>query len=187
MKRLYVSLTTDKSIEKAIEKLEEYKRELHAKTEEFVSRLIEAGIDTAESNCGQYAGMIVFKKHVFTFDDGVDGVLIATDGAKIVREWMRNGSVVSAEVSPLLMAEFGSGWLANVMSSRDYRSNALGVGQGTFPGQTHAFDKDGWWWKTPDGETHHSIGEAPTYPMYSALMAMLFEVDRIGKEVFGNG
>jgi hypothetical protein len=187
MKRLYVSLSNQKSLEKAIRELKEYKRTLHEKTEQFVARLIDVGIDTAESNCGQYAGLIVFKKHLFTFEDGVDGVIVATDGSKIVREWMRDGSVVSAEVSPLLMAEFGSGWLANVMSTQDYRSNTLGVGQGTFPGQTHAFDKDGWWWQTPDGERHHSIGEAPTYPMYSAMLAMQFEVDRIGREVFGNG
>ena len=182
------SLTTKGSIDKLIRELEQYKNDLPKKCAEFVSRLLDIGVDTAQDNSGQYAGLIVFQKHVFTFSDGCDGLLVATDGSKIVRKWMRDGHEVSAEISPLLMAEFGSGWLAKVMQTKDYRSNTLNVGQGTFPGQTHAFDKDGWWWKeSPKGETFHSYGEAPTYPMYSAMVSMIFEVDKVGKEVFGYG
>lgn len=179
MKRIYLSLTKKGSFDDAIKALEDYKNEIHDKSEKFVNRLLEIGVDTAESNCGQYLGMIVFQKHLLTFDDEVDGVLVATDGTKLIREWKRKGRIVSAEISPLLMAEFGSGWLAKVLDDVE------GVGQGTFPDQTHAFDPHGWWWTTPDGEKHHSIGETPTYPMHSAMLAMLFEVDRVGKEVFG--
>lgn len=178
MKRIYVSLTTEGSIEKAIKALEEYKSDILEKTEVLVERLMDVGIESGIANSGDYAGMIVFKKEIIAGIDGVEGILIATDGQKIIREWKYRGGLKQAEVSPLLMAEFGSGWLAKVLD------NVEGVGQGTFPGQTHAFDSQGWWWETPDGEKHHSYGEAPTYPVHSALFAMMFEVDRIAKGVF---
>lgn len=183
-KRIYVSLTTEGSIDKAIKALEAYKQSLIEKTEELVEKLLNVGVETGQANNGQYAGMILFKKEIIPGSDGVEGLLIATDGKKIVREWKYKGGLKQAIVSPLLMAEFGSGWLSKVLSTGDYRDNGLGVGQGTFPGQVHAFDKDGWWWETPDGVKHHSYGEAPTYPVNSALFAMMFEVDRIAKEVF---
>lgn len=177
-RRIRISLTTSGSIEKGIKELEAYKLWLRERMVVFKQKLIEHGIDTAESNCGEYKGMIVFKPK--DVDEDVSW-LIAFDGEKIVREWKYKGGTKTAVVSPLLMAEFGSGWLAKVLSNID------GVGQGTFPGQKHAFDPHGWWWTTPDGERHHSIGEAPTFPMYAASMAMLFDADKIAREVFKRG
>lgn len=178
MKKLHISLTTKGSIDKAIKALEDYKKDIVTKTERLVAELLEVGVETGIANSGEYAGMIVFKKEIVAGSDGVNGLLIATDGQKIIREWKYKGGIKQAVVSPMLMAEFGSGWLAKVLD------NVEGVGQGTFPDQQHAFDPQGWWWETPDGEKHHSYGEAPTYPVHSALFAMMFEVDRIAKEVF---
>lgn len=183
--RLYVSVFKKNTIDKTVKALEDYKKDLIRKTKDFMSRLMDVGIQSGIANSGDYKGMIVFQKDIRMNEGNVEGLLIATDGQKIIREWKYGNGIRQAEVSPLLMAEFGSGWLAHVMSTGDYRSNALGVGQGTFPGQTHAFDKDGWWWETPDGEKHHSIGEAPTYPVYSAVSAMMYEVDQIAREVYG--
>lgn len=185
MKSIRCSLTKKGSLERAIKELEAYKNSLNQKAEELVNRLIEVGIQTAKDNSGQYAGMIKFTKQLNPTVDGCDGILIATDGQKIVKEWYaskKNGlehkNVRSYEVSPLLLAEFGSGWLANVLD------DVSGVGQGTMPDQKHAFDPDGWYWYDDKGEKHHSIGEAPTYPMHSASMAILFEIDKIAREVF---
>jgi len=178
-KRIDISLTRKGDIDKAIRELHEYQKDLNWRLGEFFKRLMDVGIQTAQDNSGQYRRYIRFEKQISVSNDGAEGILIATDGVKIIREWIYNGGIKTAEVSPLLMAEFGSGWLSKVLD------NVGGVGQGTFPGETHAFEKDGWWWTTPDGEKHHSIGEAPTFPMHSALIAMEFEVDRIAKEVFG--
>ena len=87
MKRINLSISKKGSIERAIKKLENYKKNLNQKTEEFVSRLMELGIKTAKANSGEYAGMIVFKKELNQSVNGCDGVLIATDGKKIIREW----------------------------------------------------------------------------------------------------
>lgn len=178
MKHIRVNALNSASIQKSIDYLNKYKDTLNDKCQTFVERLLERGIRTAQANSGEYGGMIKFEKKLNPSDYGCDGVLVATDGQKLIREWMRGGNVVSAEVSPLLMAEFGSGWLAKVLDPVE------GVGQGTFPDQTHAFDPHGWWWETPDGEKHHSYGEAPTYPMHAASIAILIDADTVARKVF---
>lgn len=190
MRKINLSLTTPGSLDKAIQALMDYKREIEEKSHKLVENLLEIGIVAARANCGKYAGKILFAKE---FESMNAGVLIATDGEKIISEWWRGEELVSAEVSPLLMAEFGSGWFSEVLFPE---VNGL-VGQGTFPGQTHAFDEGGWYWRTTDEEAlangefkttlHHSMGENPTHPMHNALVAMLSEIDKIAKEVFKNG
>lgn len=183
MKRINISITTKGSLNKAIEQLEQYKKSLVAKTELFVSKLLDIGINTAKDNSGAYEQYISFYKEIDSNEFGCTGLLIAADSKKIISQWYRGGQLVSAEVSPLLMSEFGSGWLAKV-----YFPAVEGeVGQGTFPDQRHAFDPNGWSWTDENGVKHHSIGEQPTHPMYSALMAMIYQVNAIAKEVFGNG
>ena len=105
--------------------------------------------------------------------------MIATDGQKVIRRWYYKGSIKSEEVSPLLMSEFGSGWLAEVLY------DIQGVGQGTFPHQKHAFDEEGWNWTTPDGVTHHSMGEPPQPTMFSAIVEMQNSIEEVAREVFG--
>lgn len=184
MKRVYLSLTKKGSIEQTIKALEAYKDEIHLKTEEFVYRLAECGITTAQANTGEYRGMIVFRNETQKTEDGVVGKIIATDGQKLIREWYTKKNKEKAEhrfyeVSPLLLAEFGSGWLSDVIW------NVAGVGQGTMPNSYgHAMDENGWYWYDEDGVKHHSIGETPSYPMLSALNKMQFEINRIGREVF---
>lgn len=186
--RKYLSLTTAGSFEKLIDALEDYRIELREKTEEFVNRLLEVGIETASENTGEYGGMILFRREISPTIDGCDGLLIATDGRKIVRTWYASKrdaelkrKARSYEVSPLLLAEFGSGWLASVLD------NVEGVGQGTMPNSYgHAFE-DHWAWYDENANKQVSSGETPTFPMHSAMIAMLFEVDSIGKEVFGDG
>ena len=76
------------------------------------------------------------------------------------------------------MIEFGSGFKAN--NPKDIP----GVGQGTFPNQTHAFDKEGWYWVDLDGKLNHSYGISPEMPMYKASLEVIKEVRTVVKEVF---
>ena len=163
-----------------IKALEKYKSSLTAKCQEFVSRLIDEGISVAKGVTNEYTPYIKFEKQLEPNEAGCTGLMIATDGQKIVRRWYYKRGIREEEVSPLLMAEFGSGWLAKVPYE------IVGVGQGTFPGQKHAFDKDGWSWTTLDGVTHHSRGEAPQPVMYEAIVEMQNKINEIGTEVFGN-
>lgn len=172
----------DKSIWKAIHELEDYRNSLAYKTETFVRELLKEGIRVAQENVGGYGKYIQFYK------EGKGGIrtvgyLIAED-KKITTTWDYKGEKRTATVSPLLMAEFGSGKLAEVLFA------ISGVGQGTFPGQTHAFDEGGWnykeWQDDHKGAWHHSVGSAPTHPMYKADMEMIQKVDEIAREVFRN-
>lgn len=176
MKTIRINLNNGRSILSAINEIRNYREDLKRKCERFVKELAEVGIKTGEANTGEYGKLIVFKKEVNPTATGCKGVMYATSSPlKVV--WGKNGER-SAEISPLLMAEFGSGWEAKVLD------NVSGVGQGTFPGQTHAFDPDGWWWTDTEGNTHHSMGQRPTFPVHSAMLAMRFEMERIAREVF---
>ena len=87
----------------------------------------------------------------------------------------------TAVLSPILLAEFGSASYAEVLFDVE------GVGQGTFPGQTHAFE-DSWWYKEWDengkGEWKRGFGVTPTHPMYHAEMKMYEQVYNIARKVF---
>lgn len=178
MKKLVVKLDA-KSINKAIKELENYRLSLRAKSELLVSRLIDEGIKVAYEHVGgRYFGYVEFTKEIEGDGLEVVGMLIGKDAKPYISTWKVKGGEKTVEVSGLYMSEFGSGWLANVIW------NVEGVGQGTFPGQKHAFQPQGWWWTDVDGVKHHSKGEEPHYPMYFADMTMLSEIDMIAREVF---
>lgn len=166
------------SISELDEWLEEYKNNLATKTQTLVDRLLEVGIQVANMNTGEYAGCIIFSRHVDLGEDTCVGVLVAEDKQKILRTWKYRDSVKGYEVSPLLLAEFGSGFLSEVLD------DVAGVGQGTMPQQIHAFDEEGWHWVDEAGKYHHSIGEKPTHPMHSAMVQIMSDINRIAKEVF---
>ena len=180
MKVLKIKLDSQ-SIADAVDELEKYKASLETKTAEFVSRLIDCGISMAQEKVGKGFGKyITFSKKVDGGKKAI-GFLIAKD-SPIIAEWIiddDSGETKTAEVSPLLMAEFGSGWLAEVLF------DVAGVGQGTFPGQTHAFDPNGWNYKSAeDGRWYRSKGVAPTHPMHGADIEMINEIETVAREVF---
>lgn len=171
-----------KDLSHAIRTLKRYKSSLEEKNEIFVRKLLDEGIHVAY----QYAGG--FRNHIEFYKEGKGGIrsvsfLIAKD-KPITVEWDYFGEKKTAQVNMLLMAEFGSGRLAEVLF------DISGVGQGTFPGQTHASDPKGWKYKEWDsnhkGKWHWSEGVRPTHPMYHADMEMIKTVDRIAREVFGD-
>ena len=171
-----INLNDAKSIQKAINNVRAYRKEFREKCRLFVEKLADVGIKTGKANTGQYGSLITFDKEITPTADGYKGVMFATsDPLEVV--WGRYGQH-SAEISPLLMAEFGSGWKAKVLD------DVPGVGQGTFPGQTHAFDPHGWWYTDTDGVKHHSMGQEPTFPVHSAMVAMIMEMERVAQEVF---
>lgn len=158
--------------------LEDYKKHLARKAELFIAELANVGIQVAKSNAGGFGKYIIFSMRTEPKIDGCKVIFYARDSASIISEWKTKDGIKTAEVSPLLMAEFGSGFKAeNPMGIED-------VGQGTFPNQKHAFDSGGWYWIDTNDVLHHSSGIAPTQPMYKASKAIRLNVQRIAKEVF---
>lgn len=158
-----------------------YEKNIQKKCREYVTRLANIGIEVAEANKGRFSNHIAFKVEYEDDRYGCTAIIYGTDVDKLISTWQTLDGTKQAEVSPILMAEFGSGFKAQ------NPNNVEGYGQGTFPDQTHAFDEDGWSWKDVDGNWHHSKGIEPTMPMYKAGLEIKSNIKKIGKEIFGNG
>jgi len=173
--------------EKARRQIERYKRTIELRNIDFIKALADVGIDVAEQNMGKYQGYVKFSSR----RQGNEITIYAEDITTITRVW-RGGS--TDQVSPIMMAEFGSGWKAEVLVEEN-----PGAGQGTFPGQKHANNPMGWTWKddnptdengmggirTGNGYVHTSYGETPTHPIHNAMMEMLEQIGTIARSVFG--
>lgn len=173
-------LKTDLSvsgINNLINEIENYKRELNAKCEYFTQRLAARGIAVAKQYASQngYGNYLVFYHETDGSPElGYKTVLVASQTGFIRKEWQTQDGIREVDVSPLLMAEYGSG------------NFAVAGHQGTFPDQTHAFES-AWHWKDLDGVWHSSSGTHPTQPVYHAWKEMAEVIFDVAKEVFGNG
>ena len=182
--KVSLNIFSESSIRKAQEQIKEYKDDLIAKCELFVEKLAEVGIMVAEQNTGQFGNYIAFQTELDPDKYGCKAVVVATNTGLIKSEWIINssGDTRTADVSPILMAEFGSGLRADDSYGKRQK---VPMGTGTFPEQTHAEDPDGWWYQTLDGVWHHSYGVSPTYPMMRASAAMTDRIRMVAKQVFG--
>jgi hypothetical protein len=177
---------SESDIKRAISELEAYRDSIPSKCAKFAERLAEEGIRVAEQNLGEYGPYITFTLDVNQDKYGAKAVMSGVSQS-VFRFWLgADGMTRAAEINPLLMAEFGSGWEASDAAGKPNASRAVaqGMGQGTFPGQIHAKDPDGWWYKDLQGEWHHTYGEEPTMPMFMALLEMVSRVNEIAEEVF---
>lgn len=156
------------SINDAINELKAYKKELINKNEIFVRRLAELGIKVIDMKVQQSLG---------DSDDAKSSVYVDSVGKITSAELHLTGSDV-------LFIEFGAGIYYNTPGQHPLEDK-FGMGVGTYPGQTHAFD-DYWFYTDEQGNTGQiSYGTQATMPMYSASIEMYQEVTRIAREVFG--
>lgn len=178
-KTISMNCLSQSSIQNAIKQLRAYQDSLTYKCQMVAQKLDEKGIEVAKNNVGNFGHYILFSKKTESVKFGCQEIIFAEDLKKIISQWKtKDGEIHKAEVSPLLMVEFGSGFKAN--NPKDIP----GVGQGTFPNQTHAFDKEGWYWVDLDGKLNHSYGISPEMPMYKASLEIIREVEKAVKEVF---
>lgn len=178
-KRIFKTELSVAGIEKLKQDLLNYKNNtLPNLMQKLAMALAQQGIMIAEQNVGGFGKYITFSLETTPYKDGCKALMLATEKDKIISSWQTKDGIKTAEVSPLLMAEFGSGWGAeNPMKIQ-------GVGQGTFPNQTHAFDKEGWYWIDLDGNLNYSKGINAKMPMYKASQYIITNVAKIAKEVF---
>jgi hypothetical protein len=180
MAKKVISMTlSEKSIQNAIKQLRDYQNSLEYKCSLLAQKLADRGIEVARNNTGNFGHYITFEKKVIPEKNGCTAIIVAKDIAKIISQWKTADGIKSAEVSPLLMVEFGSGYKAK------NPKNVQGVGQGTFPNQTHAFDDEGWYWVDLDGNLNHSYGIEPKMPMFNASIEIQNDINSVVKEVFG--
>lgn len=178
-KKITMNLSSS-SIQAAIKELKAYQNDLNRKCEELCRRLTEEGILIAQAHIGSsgFGKYIHLGSEITPKQAGCKAILYMNDSSKIVSQWQTLEGVKSAEVSPTLMLEFGSGLKA------ENPVGIPGVGTGTFPGGTHGEDSGGWYYMDLNGEWHHSTGISPKMPMYYAGKELREKVVAVAKEVF---
>lgn len=177
-KKISINIMSNKSIQNAVKEVENYAYSLTDKCNELVKKLLEIGVKTAEmkikdSPLGKYVSV---STDISAEEMGTKGVLISIGEIK--------KSEGFAPFSTLLAIEFGAGIHYNPIPNPN--ADKLGYGVGTFPGQLHAFQDDGWmYWDEDEQKWKHSYGVKATMPMYNASIEMMERLVTVAKEVFG--
>lgn len=179
MKVLKMNLSVS-SVQSCIKELKAYQNDLNRKCEELCFRLCAEGMPIARAYIGEsgFGRYIRLSSEITPEKAGCKAIIIMEDTTKIKSEWQTKEGVRSAEVSPMLMLEFGSGLKA------ENPANIPGVGTGTFPGGKHG-NEQGWYYMDLEGNWHHSTGVSPKMPMYHTAKELREKVVAIAKEVFG--
>ena len=151
------------SIDAAIKKLEDYRHDLDRKAGLLCERLADMGAMYAEWNFSGvlYAGDIDYSITVNRIDDMHYSVL--ANGQSVL--FMEFGAGIHYGGGHPLEAEFG-------------------MGPGTYPGQTHALDPNGWRFKQ-NGRWIHTLGNPAGMPMFNAAKDLEKEITKVAREVFG--
>lgn len=165
----------ESDIQKAIKEVDMYWKTLETKTKVFCGKLADLGFEVAKANISQspIGAHIKLNLRYKQLQTKIKAILVAT------------GDICNTDygqVSMLAMIEFGSGIHFNPTDNPKARE--FGMGIGTFPNQTHAFDTNGWYYMDDSGEWHHSYGIKATMPMYSASHEMIKNIRSIAREVF---
>lgn len=164
-------------IEALKRQLLQYKDDLPMKCEKLVSRLLQSGVDVAntsisESPLGKY---VTVSTNISSDKMGCNGILLA------------KGTVKQSEgyepFSILLAIEFGAGIHFNP-TPNPLISSEFPYGVGTFPGQTHAYQDMWWYWDEGNQEWRPTHGVKATMPMYKASAEMKNKILGIAKEIF---
>lgn len=171
-----------REVQNAIKELWQYQSDLNRKCEELCRRLTAEGMLIAQAHIGSsgFGKYIHLGSEITPQQAGCKAILYMEDTTKIKSEWQTLEGVQSAEVSPSLMIEFGSGLKA------ENPAGIAGVGTGTFPGQTHAENPSGWWYMDLNNVWHHSTGVSPKMPMYFAGKELREKVVAIAREIFNS-
>ena len=155
----------------------QYKDALPTKCEKLVSRLLESGLSVANARVGEspLGKYVTVTTNISSEKMGCKGILLAKGAVK-----EQDGY---APFSILLAIEFGAGIHYNPTPNPN--ADKFGLGVGTFPGQVHAFQSEGWmYWDEKAQEWRHTYGVKATMPLYNADIEIIQNVIRIAKEVF---
>lgn len=167
MKRT-IRLDTDE-INGLVEELNDYAENIKTLCKMFCWRLADIGIKVVNSTYGSGMGDSS-KDHRCEFQLDEDGNVI-------------KGKLIVTGVD-CLYVEFGAGIYFNNGNTHP-KAHELGYGVGTYPGQTHAYDPMGWYYRDSDGTLRHSLGTEATMPVYKASLEMISKIEEVAREVFG--
>lgn len=161
-----------KSIQNAITKLKTYQRTLDRKSRQICEELSKIGA----TECRAIVSSIPSEQ-----DLGSLSVKVERSGSKGVYS-----ATITLAGKQVLFVEFSAGitFGSTTFPSIPGQSYGEGMGVGTYPGQTHAFDPEGWWYRDEDGESQHTYGNKAYMPMYYTDMAIRREILNVARKVF---
>jgi hypothetical protein len=168
MRKIKVELSPN-GIESAVKQFTAYTAQISAKNRLFVDRLASIGIPIVEAKIRASRGDS--EKGTSTYIELLDEG-DTTSTARLV-----------VENKDILFIEFGSGIRYNNSKMKNEKAAELGYGVGSYPGQTHAFSKNGWFYED-HGVKIHSYGTEATMPMQSAVDEIVMQIREIAREVF---
>lgn len=162
----------EKSIDSAIKQLEAYEKKLKRAVDYIGNGLSQIGYTVAIG---------VMSGHIWSGE--------TIESLEVVKE-SENKYILRAASKAILFFEFGAGVRYGGGHPLD---SELGMGPGTYPGQTHADDPNGWWFPTDDPRLivrtdkkgqgwAHSYGNQPYMPFFRADMAIRAHILRLAKE-----
>lgn len=169
-----MTITTQISgLDDAIDLLEKIANNLESYASEIVRRLAEMGYDVAYQ---------IMSGHIYS------GETISS--LSVVENDATHFTLMASSVA-LLFFEFGAG----VNGGGHPQAGQFGFGPGTYPGQTHALDPNGWYYPTDDPALivaytkdgqglGHSYGNPPHMPFYNASQKMKQDLITVAREVF---
>lgn len=163
-----------KSIQAAIDQLHAYSKKLENAGAEIAKRLADIGYDVAYG---------IMQGHVFSGE---------TAESLTVQKESENKYILYAASQAILFFEFGAG--ATHADRKHPWNEDFGFGPGTYPGNGHWDDPEGWWFPTDDPRLiirtdkngqgwGHSYGNRPHMPFYLADKAIKENLLRVTKEV----
>lgn len=172
MKRINISLTTKGSLDKAIEYLEQYKESLKTKSDIFLEKLMMLGVPVIDERIASAKG---------------DSDRSHYTHIKLRSFGDYSEAILTVEGKSILFIEFGAGIHFNteVGTSPHPKGEELGYTIGSYGYGQGA--KDFWFYTADTGESVKSYGTEATMPMHEAEMEIIRNIEKVAKEVFGNG
>lgn len=181
-----INVLSQKSINNAIKKLEEYKDSLSYKCEEFVRQLAEVGIPIIDNRMN--------KARFTVADTSEDGTPVYKGANTTHYTNIRINSygdyseaILSVQGEDLLFIEFGAGVYYNGQagSSPHPYGEKLGYRIGYY-GEGHGKQKI-WGYYDDSGVLVLTHGVKATMPVYSAWQEIYKQIGTIARKVFSNG
>lgn len=184
MKRYNATITHSKSIQDLIKNLEKYRDGISSKSEIFVRRLADIGVNAAMMTLASKGAGDSDRNADFSIsfeydNESITAVLSITSEPTITED--------GRKYYPHLGWEFGVGNRYNGTKSPNPMAEKMGMGPGTFPNQKHVPNPGFWYYVDNSGNKHKSYGTQAIMPMYTAGIEVFEQIETIAKEVFGNG
>ena len=181
-KRVFKTDLSVKGIEQLKKDLLNYRDNILQKNiERYVQELLNIGVEVARTSVGEspLGKYVTISTNLSSDKAGCKGILLAKGDVK--HEVDKDGNAYPP-FSTILAIEFGAGIYHN--ETPNPNADKFGLGVGTFPGQTHAYQNTWFYWDEDEQLWKPTHGVKATMPMYNAQMEIMQQFVKVAKSIF---